>query len=163
MIEYDEKAARATERSYLSPEIVRQRLCTLAVLALRAGEHGLDVGCGPGLLAHDMALQVGTSGRVAGIDKSEAMLKLARQRCAHLSQVKLSQGEAENLSADDKLSRARLYPGVALHTRCQTGAQRDAPRIETGRAYRGGRNRLAQCHAQQQRGGFDTQDNTGLG
>ncbi len=63
MIEYDEKAARATERSYLSPEIVRQRLRTLAVLALRAGEHVLNVGCGPGLLAHDMALQVGTSGR----------------------------------------------------------------------------------------------------
>ncbi len=86
MIEYDDKAARATERSYLSPEIVRQRLRTLAVLALRAGEHVLDVGCGPGLLAHDMALQVGRSGQVAGIDKSEAMLKLARQRCAHLSQ-----------------------------------------------------------------------------
>ncbi len=60
MIEYDEKTARATERSYLSPEIVRQRLRTLAVLALRAGEHVLNVGCGPGLLAHDMALQVGT-------------------------------------------------------------------------------------------------------
>ena len=123
MIEYDEKAARATERGYLSPEIVRQRLRTLQVLALRAGEHVLDVGCGPGLLAHDMALQVGTSGWVTGIDKSEAMLKLARQRCAHLSQVELTQGGGgKPVSRGSKLSRARLYPGVALHSRCQTGA-----------------------------------------
>jgi arsenite methyltransferase len=115
MIEYDEKAARATERGYLSPEIVRQRLRTLQVLALRAGEHVLDVGCGPGLLAHDMALQVGTSGRVAGIDKSEAMLKLARQRCAHLSQVELTQGVAESLSAEDQSFHALACTQVLLY------------------------------------------------
>ena len=115
MIEYDDKAARAIERSYLSPEIVRQRLRTLEALALRAGEHVLDVGCGPGLLAHDMALQVGTSGRVAGIDKSEAMLRLARQRCAHLSQVELSQGEAANLCADDQSFHALACTQVLLY------------------------------------------------
>ncbi len=95
MIGYDDKTARDTERSYLSAEIVRQRLRTLEVLALRAGEHVLDVGCGPGLLTHDMALQVGVDGRVVGVDTSEAMLKLARQRCSHLSHVELTQGEAE--------------------------------------------------------------------
>ena len=62
-----------------------------------------------------MALQVGTSGRVAGIDKSEAMLKLARQRCAHLSQVELRQGEAENLSVDDQSFDALACTQVLLY------------------------------------------------
>lgn len=115
MIEYDEKAARATERSYLSPEIIRQRLRTLQVLALQAGEHALDVGCGPGLLAHDMALQVGTRGRVVAIDKSEAMLKLARQRCAHLSQVEFSHGQAEHLCTDDQGFHALACTQVLLY------------------------------------------------
>jgi SAM-dependent methyltransferase len=115
MMEYDEKAARATERSYLEPEIVRQRIRTLDALALRAGERVLDVGCGPGLLAHDMALQVGVAGRVVGVDKSEAMLKLAQQRCAHLSQVEFKQGMAENLCAEDQSFHALACTQVLLY------------------------------------------------
>ncbi len=115
MIEYDEKAARATERSYLEPEIVRQRLRTLDALALRAGEGVLDVGCGPGLLTHDMALQVGVAGRVVGVDKSEAMLKLARQRCTHLSQVEFEQGLAERLLREDQSFHALACSQVLLY------------------------------------------------
>lgn len=54
--EYDEAASRKTERAYQSPEIIRQRVATLEILNLQACERVIDVGCGPGLLAHEMAL-----------------------------------------------------------------------------------------------------------
>jgi SAM-dependent methyltransferase len=49
----------------------------LAALALGPGEHLLEVGCGGGLLLRD-ALAAGA--RVTGVDHSEEMARLARQR-----------------------------------------------------------------------------------
>jgi ubiquinone/menaquinone biosynthesis C-methylase UbiE len=101
MVVYDEAEARKTDRAYLTPDVTRQRMRTLEALHLEAGESVLDVGCGSGLLAYDMATLVGTDGRVVGVDVSEDMLMLAERRCADLPQVDLKQSEAENLSAGD--------------------------------------------------------------
>ena len=68
MIKYDSKAARDIERSYLTPEIIKQRMQTLEALALRSGERVLDAGCGTGLLVEQMALAVGDKGQVTGVD-----------------------------------------------------------------------------------------------
>ncbi|MDH3281358.1 MAG: methyltransferase domain-containing protein [Gammaproteobacteria bacterium] len=100
-IEFDEKESKDTERVYLAPEVVRQRMRTLEVLNPRAGERIIDVGCGPGLLVHDLATEVGPEGRVVGVDTSLPMLELAERRCADLPQVELIEGDAANLSADD--------------------------------------------------------------
>lgn len=102
MIEYNEKLARATERNYLMPEIAHQRDRTMNALQLQAGEQVLDVGCGMGLLTRNMALAVGTSGRVVGIDISQPMLDLARVRCASLPQITLCEGSASSLSEPDQ-------------------------------------------------------------
>ena len=99
--EYDEKESKNTERAYLAPEVVRQRMRTLEVLSPRVGECIIDVGCGPGLLVHDLAIEVGATGRVVGVDTSQPMLELAEHRCADLSQVELIEGDAANLTADD--------------------------------------------------------------
>ena len=101
MVEYDEQLARDTERGYLMPEIVNQRVRMLAALQLQAGEQVLDVGCGMGLLARDLALAVGPSGCVVGIDNSKPMLKLAQRRCAELSQIELRSGSAEMIADPD--------------------------------------------------------------
>jgi SAM-dependent methyltransferase len=45
---------------------------------LNGGEKVLDIGSGPGLLACEMAAEVGAVGSVSGIDASESMLALAR-------------------------------------------------------------------------------------
>lgn len=97
MVTYDRKAAKNTERTYLTPEIIRQRSLTLEALALQAGEQVLDTGCGPGLLLEQMARSVGDSGQVVGLDYSPDMLDIARHRCQDLGNVELQQGSVEQL------------------------------------------------------------------
>ena len=101
MEKYDKKAALLIERSYQTPEIVNQRLRTLAAFALARGERVLDAGCGTGLLLEQLALAVGAEGRAAGIDYSEDMLAHAKARCSDLSQVDLHQGSVESLPFED--------------------------------------------------------------
>jgi demethylmenaquinone methyltransferase/2-methoxy-6-polyprenyl-1,4-benzoquinol methylase len=56
----------------------RERAADLA--ALRPGDRALDVACGTGDLAVELARRVGDSGNVVGSDFSEAMLERARQK-----------------------------------------------------------------------------------
>ena len=101
MNKYDSKAAARIDRSYQTPEIVHQRLRTLAALGLRQGESILDAGCGTGLLLEQEALAVGAKGRAEGLDSSADMLAHARARCAELSQVTLQSGSVDTLPFDD--------------------------------------------------------------
>jgi ubiquinone/menaquinone biosynthesis C-methylase UbiE len=98
--EYGEKESKHTERAYLAPEVVRQRMRSLEVLSPQSGEHIIDVGCGPGLLVHDLAIEVGPGGHVVGVDTSKPMLELAKRRCDGLAQVELVESDATNLLAD---------------------------------------------------------------
>jgi arsenite methyltransferase len=81
---FDQDASRKLEATYQTPDVIAQRAATLHVLALQAGERVVDVGSGPGLLAAEMATQVGSDGRVIGLDLSDSMLALSRQRSADL-------------------------------------------------------------------------------
>ena len=101
MAKFGQREAASVERSYRTPEIVQQRLRTLAALALRRGERVLDAGCGTGLLLELEALAVGADGRAEGIDFSEDMLERAAERCAGMPQVRLQQGTVESLPFDD--------------------------------------------------------------
>ncbi|MGB2711884.1 MAG: bifunctional demethylmenaquinone methyltransferase/2-methoxy-6-polyprenyl-1,4-benzoquinol methylase UbiE [Conexibacter sp.] len=58
----------------------RARAADLAALA--PGERVLDVACGTGDLAFELARRVGTTGEVIGCDFSERMLELARAKVA---------------------------------------------------------------------------------
>lgn len=93
--------ARRVERAYLSPEITHQRFCTLKALSVQPGDAVLDAGCGPGLLAAELARQAGDAGRVLAVDKSDGMLALARERCKGMPQVELRQSTIEELAADE--------------------------------------------------------------
>jgi len=97
MIEYNQEAANKIERSYITPEMAHQRARTLEELALKPGEHVLDVGCGTGLLTQVLGITVGQNGRVVGYDSSQEMLDLATQRCKGLPQIQLKKGTVENL------------------------------------------------------------------
>jgi arsenite methyltransferase len=106
-VKYDAKAARETDRSYLNPEIINQRLKTVEAMALRSGERVLDAGCGTGLLTELIASQVGDSGHVSGLDYSQDMLDFAAPRCEPLGNVELHQGSVTQLDfADDSFDAA---------------------------------------------------------
>ena len=65
-LQFDEEISRKVESLYMTPDVVAQRHQVLKALALREDERVLDIGSGPGLLAYDMAVSVGRSGRVCG-------------------------------------------------------------------------------------------------
>jgi ubiquinone/menaquinone biosynthesis C-methylase UbiE len=99
-LRFDEHAAARLERTYMSPDIVRQREVTLIQLQLKPGESVIDIGSGPGFLCESMATQVGPSGRVHGIDISEHLVQGAQRRNskAHLT---YKVGNATALDAQD--------------------------------------------------------------
>jgi 2-polyprenyl-3-methyl-5-hydroxy-6-metoxy-1,4-benzoquinol methylase len=70
---------------------------------IRPGERVIDIGCGAGIDSLIAAKNVGSDGKVIGIDMTEAMLDKARQACeeAGLSQVEFRYGHAENLPVPD--------------------------------------------------------------
>jgi arsenite methyltransferase len=79
---FDAADARRLDALYESADIVEQRRRTRAALATQPGEHVLDVGCGAGHLACELAREAGASGGVTGVDLSGDMLAAARRRAA---------------------------------------------------------------------------------
>jgi SAM-dependent methyltransferase len=80
MIEFDDEASRAVEEVYGTADVVEQRRVVIEALAPVPGERALDLGCGPGLLACQIARAVGPDGHVIGIDASPSMLAIAARR-----------------------------------------------------------------------------------
>ncbi len=79
-LQFDGGVSRQVEAVYTAPDVVEQRRIVRVALALRPGDRVLDVGVGPGLLAAEMAPEVGPSGRICGIDVSDSMLAIANTR-----------------------------------------------------------------------------------
>lgn len=75
---------------------------TFDLLEVRDGSQILDVGCGTGDDARALAERVGTTGRVIGLDNSEAMLQEARTRAEGLHlPVEYQVGDARHLNFPD--------------------------------------------------------------
>lgn len=70
------------DRAYSTPQIVDQRRRFRAAVAARPGEAGLDVGCGAGHLACELAREVAPGGRIVAIDKSPQSVEASRARAA---------------------------------------------------------------------------------
>ena len=79
-LQFDPEVSRQIESVYTTPDVIEQRRVVRTSLALRPGDRVLDVGVGPGLLAAEMAAEVGPEGRVCGIDISDSMLGIAATR-----------------------------------------------------------------------------------
>ncbi|MFU1781797.1 methyltransferase domain-containing protein [Haloarcula japonica] len=106
-LDYDEAEARQEEAIYRTPAAAARRERVRTLLAPELGDTVLSIGCGPGFEPAEIGWAVGIEGHVHGIDRSEAMLELARERCAPLPQVSLLQGDADALPlADESVDRA---------------------------------------------------------
>jgi SAM-dependent methyltransferase len=107
--QFDEETSRQIEAVYLTPDVANQRDKVVAMLAPRAGENALDIGCGPGLTTQALAQQIGATGKVIGVDIAAPMLAIALKRCENLPQVSFSQCDIlsmpyENASFDIALA-----------------------------------------------------------
>lgn len=92
-------AARAYEALFV-PALFGQWATTVADAAqIRAGDRALDVACGTGVLARELASRVGRSGYVAGLDLSSGMLSVAQD---HAPTVEWRQGVAESMPFPDE-------------------------------------------------------------
>jgi SAM-dependent methyltransferase len=67
-------------QAQLDRQIEPLGLEAMRVLAPRAGERILDIGCGCGQTSAELAARVGPPGKVVGVDVSEPMLDVARAR-----------------------------------------------------------------------------------
>jgi ubiquinone/menaquinone biosynthesis C-methylase UbiE len=103
MLEFDADAARRVEAVYSTEDVIRQRRRVLQLLDVRTGEAVLDIGVGPGFLAAEIAEIAGAAGRVCGIDVSDAMLAVARNRVTRpgSATVELRRGAAEQIPYED--------------------------------------------------------------
>ncbi len=74
-----------------------------AIADLKPGETVIDLGCGAGLDSFLAARQVGTTGRVIGIDMTAEMIAKARENAqkGRYPQVEFRLGEIENLPVAD--------------------------------------------------------------
>jgi arsenite methyltransferase len=102
-LQFDEQTSRQVEAVYATPDVVDQRRVTRAALALKPGERVLDLGCGPGYLAAEMAAEVGSGGSVHAVDVSESMLELAkrRERSDQAAPIEFGTADATSLPFED--------------------------------------------------------------
>jgi ubiquinone/menaquinone biosynthesis C-methylase UbiE len=90
------------EAANLVDSIQAMKRRTFALLEVKEGAQMLDVGCGLGDDARTLAQMVGATGRVVGVDQSEAMIAEARRRAAGLPlPVTYAVGDAQQLDFAD--------------------------------------------------------------
>jgi demethylmenaquinone methyltransferase / 2-methoxy-6-polyprenyl-1,4-benzoquinol methylase len=80
---------------------IRWRRDIMKRMNVRAGSKALDVCCGTADWTLSLADAVGPNGEVIGLDFSENMLKIGKEKVKHLSQVKLIHGNAMELPFPD--------------------------------------------------------------
>ena len=86
---FNSNGSKLQQRMAASSAGINRRQEILQSLEVLKGQTVLDVGCGGGHLLEDLALAVGETGKVYGLDSSKAQLQAAHDRCANLNNVEL--------------------------------------------------------------------------
>jgi ubiquinone/menaquinone biosynthesis C-methylase UbiE len=103
-LEYDQVASARLEQAYTTADVRAQREAVRRSLAARPGEWILDLGSGPGLLACEIAAEVGAGGRVTAVDISAEMNLIASRRiedAGFAGQIEVVRGDASELAFAD--------------------------------------------------------------
>jgi ubiquinone/menaquinone biosynthesis C-methylase UbiE len=131
MLQFDDEASRRAEATYTTADVVEQRRATREALALTHGENVLDIGTGMGLLACEMAADVGATGSVDGVDPSESMLTLARgrRRPEGGGAIRFVAGDASALPFGDETFDAAIATQVYEYVQDMPAALSEAFRV----------------------------------
>jgi len=120
------------EQQSADPWMQHIALRTLSFLALRAGMHVLEVGCGTGVFLPLLARAVAPTGRVVGMDHSASLLEEAQQRVAAIefpSLIKLQEADAYHLPFADASFDATHVEHVLQHLEDPTAVLREMRRV----------------------------------
>ncbi len=112
---------------------VKQRSHEL--LALAAGNHVLDAGCGPGIDVCMLAERVGPSGKAPGIDADPEMIAAARARAGQLGLegiVSFEEADATALPFSDETFEAVRSERVLMHLSRPAAAVSELVRVTKG-------------------------------
>ena len=104
---------------------VRARFCKqqlLRILDPQAGDQVLDLGCGLGHMALELAELVGSTGRVTAIDSSKIMIKEARKRASSEGclPIEFRAEDAHRLSFDSSSFDGCIVMSTLIHVRNPT-------------------------------------------
>ena len=135
---YDAAEVARLDRRYSTPQMVEQRKQFRDVVGAKAGETGLDVGCGAGHLASELGRDVAPGGRLVALDRSPDSInatkaRIARDGLPHL--VEPRTGEATALPFPDESFDFVVATQVYCHVPDVGRAIREAARV----LRRGGR------------------------
>jgi len=110
-------AARLERRAKAEDEVAA-RDTYLGLLNIAAGERVLDVGCGSGAVTREIARRVGSTGLAVGLDRSPALLTVARE-LAHEARlgahVEFHEGDALRLPFPNRSFDAAVCVTVLSH------------------------------------------------
>lgn len=95
---------------------------------IQPGQRALDVGCGTGIVARDIASRIGSEGRVVGIDPSPGMLAVAKQLAPA---VEWREGLAESLPFPDQSFEAVVSQFALMFFTDRREALREMLRVLT--------------------------------
>jgi ubiquinone/menaquinone biosynthesis C-methylase UbiE len=130
-LHFDDAQSRAVEAVYGFKDVVEQRRITREALELVPGERVVDIGCGPGYLAAEMAEVVGSGGLVHGVDPSQPMLAIAARRTTadSAAHIELSEGDALSLPVADSSFDVAVSTQVYEYVADIGGALGEARRV----------------------------------
>ena len=101
MLTFDAETARILDDAYLGGDLTRRGMASFDALAPSPGQRLLDIGCGTGLLALDLARAVGASGEVVGVEPSADMRAATAARSGGRENFRLVDGSANALPLGD--------------------------------------------------------------
>ncbi|TSA84691.1 methyltransferase domain-containing protein [Deinococcus detaillensis] len=108
------RAAQTYERYMVPHKFAPWAAALLDFASLQEGERVLDVACGTGIVARQVAVRVGASGAISALDVNPAMLAVARETAApHAPVIDWQHGSAQSLPfADDSFTAVLCQQGL---------------------------------------------------
>jgi ubiquinone/menaquinone biosynthesis C-methylase UbiE len=100
-LKFDDEMGRIQRALAECHDMVIRRSAVLDKVNASTGQSVLEIGCGGGFYAYEVAKMVGASGRVCAIDISDDQIAAARDRCAEFEWVECKNANTLDIPYED--------------------------------------------------------------